>query len=375
MVAACELVIPCLNLNANLDFFIQRLGFRVAQISPADDPVMAVVKRDGCAIRLEQGEYDLPPNSGISIRIRCDQSELATSGSTAVAPNGGNSKNAKPKLILFDTGLQVLRVLADTPLELPEPVQSLIVTRAAPQEDAVAGRAGMLYTDLIPGRMGGAFIASDIAIPEGGPVNDYVHFHKIRFQIIYVKAGWVKVVYEDQGDPFIMHAGDCVIQPPQIRHRVLESSRGLQVIEIGAPAIHDTFGDLELELPNHNTGVEKDSNRLWEGQRFHFHSNANAIIDSDGVCDLGMEKASNGVFSLTVLNFDIDKELDVSHDGELLFFYLLKGSLAFQEKNDGANSTVLKEGDSCTFPGGRVYGVRVEKGSQLLKCFVIKAQS
>src|SRR6185312_10404915 len=24
------------------------------------------------------------------------------------------------------------------------------------------------------------------------------------------------------GDPFVMHAGDCVLQPPEIRHRVLE---------------------------------------------------------------------------------------------------------------------------------------------------------
>ena len=35
-----------------------------------------------------------------------------------------------------------------------------------------AGRAGMVYRDLIPDRLGGAFIASHITIPEGGPVPD-----------------------------------------------------------------------------------------------------------------------------------------------------------------------------------------------------------
>ena len=53
--------------------------------------------------------------------------------------------------------------------------------------------------------------------------------------MIYVRRGWVRVVYEDQGEPFVMHEGDLVLQPPEIRHRVLESSPGLEVIEIGAP--------------------------------------------------------------------------------------------------------------------------------------------
>ncbi len=66
---------------------------------------------------------------------------------------------------------------------------------------------------------------------------------QVRFQMIFCAKGWVRVVYEDQGkfkpiqsdlnqifnlwlilkgDSFIMNAGDCVLQPPRIRHRVLE---------------------------------------------------------------------------------------------------------------------------------------------------------
>ena len=84
----------------------------------------------------------------------------------------------------------------------------------------------MLYRDLIPGRLGGRYIASLISIPEGGPVADWVHFHRVAFQMIYVRRGWVRVVYEDQGEPFVMREGDLVLQPPEIRHRVLESSPG-----------------------------------------------------------------------------------------------------------------------------------------------------
>jgi uncharacterized protein YjlB len=38
-----------------------------------------------------------------------------------------------------------------------------------------------------------------------------------------------------QGDPFCFHAGDCVLQPPEIRHRVLETSAAFEVVEIGCP--------------------------------------------------------------------------------------------------------------------------------------------
>ena len=73
----------------------------------------------------------------------------------------------------------------------------------------------MLYRDLIPDRLGGsAIVASHIRIPEGGPVGDSVHFHRVGFQLIFCYKGWVEVVYEDQGPPFVLRAGDCVIQGP-----------------------------------------------------------------------------------------------------------------------------------------------------------------
>jgi len=114
----------------------------------------------------------------------------------------------------------------------------------------VTGRAGMQYRELLPGRHGGRIIASHIRLLKGGPVPDYVHYHRVDFQLIYCLKGAIRVVYEDQGEPFVLEPDDCVIQPPEIRHRVLEAEAGSEVIEIGVPAVHETWLEHEFSLPN-----------------------------------------------------------------------------------------------------------------------------
>ena len=42
----------------------------------------------------------------------------------------------------------------------------------------------------------------------GGPLNDHVHYHKIRFQMIYVNQDWVRLLYGDQGPSFVLHGGN-----------------------------------------------------------------------------------------------------------------------------------------------------------------------
>ena len=39
---------------------------------------------------------------------------------------------------------------------------------------------------------------------------DFVHYHLVRFQTIYCLEGWVRLVYEGQGEPFLLRAGDLV---------------------------------------------------------------------------------------------------------------------------------------------------------------------
>lgn len=182
------------------------------------------------------------------------------------------------------------------------------------------GRAEMLYRDLVPGRDGGRLIASHIRIPTGGPVPDYVHFHTVRFQIIYCWRGWVRVVYQDQGPPFVLEAGDCVLQPPRIRHRVLECSPGLEVIEVASPAEHATAADPELALPT--AWLRPD--RLFEGQRFHRHRMAGAGWERRGALDwrdLGIAEATGGVVSAGVARVRARIELE----GPLFAFVLAGG--------------------------------------------------
>ena len=64
-----------------------------------------------------------------------------------------------------------------------------------------------------------------------------------------------------------MRPGDCVIQPPGIRHRVLASGGDLQVVEIGCPAEHPTYREHTLELPT----ITTNHKRQWAGQTFVRH--------------------------------------------------------------------------------------------------------
>ncbi len=161
------------------------------------------------------------------------------------------------------------------------------------------GRAEMLYRDLVPGGDGGRLIASHIKIPQGGPVPDWVHFHTVEFQIIYCWRGWVRVVYEDQGPPFVLEPGDAVLQPPRIRHRVLECSPGLEVVEVAAPAEHATAADPDVGLPTAALRPGRD----FDGQRFVRHRAAGARWERRGALeerDLGLAGATGGLVSARV---------------------------------------------------------------------------
>jgi len=146
------------------------------------------------------------------------------------------------------------------------------VVAASPGTDWTIGRAGMMYRDLIPHRLGGKLIASHIRILDGGEVADTVHYHKIDFQIIYCLKASIRVVYEGQGEPFWLEPGDCVLQPPEIRHRVLEAKAASEVIEITSPAEHETWFDHEMALPT--TRVR--SEHIFRTQRFVRHLGTDA---------------------------------------------------------------------------------------------------
>ena len=66
-----------------------------------------------------------------------------------------------------------------------------------------------------------------------------LHRHECDFQMFYVLKGWIKFVYEGQGE-HTFHAGDCVLQPPNIVHNELDCSDDLEILEIYSPAVHPT---------------------------------------------------------------------------------------------------------------------------------------
>jgi quercetin dioxygenase-like cupin family protein len=223
-------------------------------------------------------------------------------------------------------------------LDIPPLRSEFVVTRRSEGPAEGVGRAGMIYRDLIPGRLGGRFIASHILLPEGGPVADWVHYHKIRFQMIFCRKGWARLVYEDQGAPFVMAAGDCVLQPPQIRHRVLESSAGFEVVEIGCPALHETLADHDMSLPNGRLAPERD----FAGQRFLHHIAAETPWVADGDSgferrDTGMAAATGGLADAYVLRRSQGRRLtSPAHGGELLFGFLLEGEGVLEHDGDHA---------------------------------------
>ena len=160
------------------------------------------------------------------------------------------------------------------------------------------------YRDLIPGRLDGMVIASHITIPGGGDVPDYVHYHDVSFQLIFCHRGWVDVVYEGQGPPFRLEPGDAILQAPGIRHRVLRASPGLEVIELGSPAEHETHVDPAMTLPS----PDSPPDRRFEGQRFVRHQRASVAWQTGaaGLCvqETDIADATGGAADVRLLRVD-----------------------------------------------------------------------
>jgi mannose-6-phosphate isomerase-like protein (cupin superfamily) len=125
------------------------------------------------------------------------------------------------------------------------PKQSFTVSRAEGAEYKTGLRSFMEYRDLgIAEATHGQFRAHVIRIKKDGPgAHDLhttgLHQHLCDFQMFYVLKGWIRFVYEGQGE-HTFRAGDCVLQPPSIVHNELECSDDVEVLEIYSPAVHET---------------------------------------------------------------------------------------------------------------------------------------
>ena len=325
--ARAELLVPAGDLAASLAFFSE-LGFALESTFPAEAPRVAVLSGFGVRLRLDSDAQTAP---GMLV-LHCEEPQAGE----LTAPNGTRIE---------------LRARARG-LSIPPLKPSYVVSKLDDESSWTVGRAGMRYRDLIPDRQGGRFVASHIRLVEAGPVPDYVHFHKVRFQMLYCLRGWTRLVYEDQGPPFVMEAGECVLQPPEIRHRVLECGPDTEVIEIGCPAVHETVADPALELPTRAHAPERE----FAGQTFWHHERATATWAPSGVAgfrarDLGIAAASRGLADARVLkSADVTARARRVHDGELLFDFVLAGSATLHA--DGQPAATLAAGDAFVIPSG-----------------------
>ncbi len=65
------------------------------------------------------------------------------------------------------------------------------------------------------------------------------HKHMVDFQMYYVLNGWVKFIYDGEGE-LTFKKGDCVMAPAAIKHNELSCSDDFEALEILSPAKHDT---------------------------------------------------------------------------------------------------------------------------------------
>ncbi|MEM7522099.1 MAG: cupin, partial [Pseudomonadota bacterium] len=161
--------------------------------------------------------------------------------------------------------------------------------------------------------------------------------------------GWVDLVYEDQGDPFRLEEGCCVIQPPEIRHRVLFASDNIEVIEIGVPAEHITTIDHDMTLPNGPANPD----RRFQGQRFVHHKVDEANwrpfrLSGFEARDTGISDGTQGVAGVQVARRSDGATSWAVHDSDILFSFVMAGSMRLIAA--GRDPVTLAPGDAFVTP-------------------------
>ncbi len=97
-------------------------------------------------------------------------------------------------------------------------------------------RAQFEYRDLgIGAATDGRYHAHIIRAKSADGPKIGLHRHgEIDFQLVYILKGWMRFWYEGRGET-LAAAGTCILQPPGIRHDVLEWSEDLELLEVTSP--------------------------------------------------------------------------------------------------------------------------------------------
>ena len=123
-----------------------------------------------------------------------------------------------------------------------EASSQLVVTHARDALFERGLRSFFEYRDLGMNKVtDGRVVAHVIRAAQGEEFNGVPHLHHTEFQLVYVLKGWIAFDYDGQGE-VRLEAGDCVHQPPGIRHRELGHSDDVELLEIVMP------GDFATEV-------------------------------------------------------------------------------------------------------------------------------
>jgi mannose-6-phosphate isomerase-like protein (cupin superfamily) len=103
-------------------------------------------------------------------------------------------------------------------------------------------RAYAKYRDLGMAKATGGLVQAHVIrfVPPCRPEEvSKLHYHDVEFQMVYVLKGWIKTELEGQGI-HVMRPGSAWLQPPKIKHKVLDYSDDCEVLEVILPADFET---------------------------------------------------------------------------------------------------------------------------------------
>jgi len=103
-----EVVVPCVDFDATLEFFVERLGFRLELILPADAPRTARLSGHGLSVRLERADVAGP------VRLRLPPEAACWAGTAARHLDGPG-------------GVRIEHAGDDTAVVLPAPACAIAI--------------------------------------------------------------------------------------------------------------------------------------------------------------------------------------------------------------------------------------------------------
>jgi mannose-6-phosphate isomerase-like protein (cupin superfamily) len=121
--------------------------------------------------------------------------------------------------------------------KVKRPAQRFAVSHPKASDFGPGLRSYARYRDLGFAKATGGLVQAHV-IRMVPPVTDEVrkrHIHDVELQLVYVLKGSMTTDFEGQG-PVTMRAGSCWLQPPNIKHTVLDYSDDCEVLEIVVPA-------------------------------------------------------------------------------------------------------------------------------------------